>query len=232
VDIQTKLAHRSSAPGFADGVDSGNPNVPGQVPEELEHIQAGAGSAKAGLDSYTSRAGGTKLTPSQQDLIGTRAVLGTTSSGIGLISGGVGFAQGIREGNYLSASQGLASVTGGAAGLAGTGYNYAAGRAPTPGLESSRASTAKFFGRVSTASGVVSSGLDIVGGIKAGDGYQVLKGGVGIASTIATATIATSATGPAGVAIAVGIAGGTYVVNKFLDALSDKEHEIADVKIG
>jgi len=85
---------------------------------------------------------------------------------------------------------------------------------------------------VSTASGVVSSGLDIVGGIKAGDGYQVLKGGVGIASTIATATIATSATGPAGVAIAVGIAGGTYVVNKFIDALSDKEHEIADVEIG
>jgi hypothetical protein len=233
VDIQTKLAHRSNAPGFTDGVDSGNPNAPAKVPEELEHIQAGAGTSKAGLDSYTSRAGGTKLTPSQQDLIGTRAVLGTTSSGIGLISGGVGFAQGIREGNFLSASQGLASVTGGAAGLAGTGYNYAAGRStPTSALESSHASTAKFFGRVSTASGVVSSGLDIVGGIKAGDGYQVLKGGVGIASTIATATIATSATGPAGVAIAVGIAGGTYVVNKFIDALADKEHDIGDVKIG
>jgi hypothetical protein len=179
--------------------------------------------------------------------------LGVAASGIGALTSGVGFVTNLQQGNYVQAAKNAAETAVGVGNIyqgvkgftglpeyksgivgAGNGVGGVAGLkgafTSASGFRSALAAGGK-LGVAGTALGVVSGGLDVVGGIKSGDGWQIAKGGVSIAGAIGAGVAVGAIGGPAGAAVGLAIGVGVYAVGKVFDMFSDKEHQIADVKI-
>jgi len=179
--------------------------------------------------------------------------LGIVGNTIGALSAGADLVNNISQGNYVAAVQNAADVGAGASGIAQgvnsirNGSSLAAGiegaGGQLGGLAGLRAAstTASGFrtalaaggklGVAGAALGVVAGGMDVVGGIKDGDGWQVAKGGVSIAGAIGAGVAVGAIGGPVGAGVGLAIGLGVYGAGKLFDKLSDKDHQIADVKI-
>ncbi|NTX09887.1 hypothetical protein HUA76_03720 [Myxococcus sp. CA056] len=181
--------------------------------------------------------------------------LGIVGNTLGALSSGADLVNNISQGNYVAAAQNVADIGGGvggivqgvagirggselATGIAGAG-NEVGGLA---GLRAASTTASGFrealavggkLGAIGTGLGVVSGGLDIVGGIQAGDGWQIAKGGVSIAGAIGAGVAVGAIGGPVGAGVGLLIGVGVYGVGKLFDKMSegDKEHQIAGVEI-
>jgi hypothetical protein len=90
---------------------------------------------------------------------------------------------------------------------------------------------AKYTGPVGNVLGAGLSGLDIYQGIRDHDGAAIAKGGLGLGAAVATGAAIGVWGGWVGSAVGVGAGLVAYGGSKAIDEITDKEHDIADVKI-
>ncbi|ADO70896.1 hypothetical protein [Stigmatella aurantiaca] len=80
------------------------------------------------------------------------------------------------------------------------------------------------------AVGIASGTLDIIEGLKTGRGGQVAKGAVGIAGTVggvvASIVVGSAFGGPAGIAVGALVGGLVLAAQKFVEVISDDDHQI------
>ncbi len=209
--------------------------------DAASNVSRDAGWARSGLNLLQKPLTGVdSVAPSvnwasQQKLTGfqfSSSALGATADLVGVAGGAVNLVDAIRTGDGLDIASAGLSTAGASAGLVG---NVAEGVSAIRAGGAATSSVASIAGKFTVGIGVAAGGVQIVEGIRDGDGVEIAKGGVAVTGAVGGFVLGGAAAGawggPAGIAVGALVGVAAFGVTELIDGIADKEHQIADVQI-